>query len=246
LAKPPLTPALRPEDDPFIREVDEEYRREEMQKFATSWGRWILVAVGLGLAAFGGYLFWQSRIGKAQEAATETLMTAVNATGTGDLEAAQKALPGVVADGSPAQQALARLAEAGIAANGGQPDKAIAALNLVAGDAKAPEPLRDLARIRLLHLEFDKLKPQEVLARARPWIEGDSPWFPAVAELAAVAHLKAGQRKEAGALYLRLAGTIDAPETQRARAEQMAAYLGEDTTVLVEKLRAGAAARGAG
>lgn len=246
MAKPPALPSTRPEDDPFIREVDEEYRRAEMQKFATSWGRWILLGIGVGLAAFGGFLFWQSRQGAAREAASETLLTAVEAMGEADPEAARKALGPVLESGSSGQQALARLAEAGLAANGGELDKAIAALRQVADDGKAPPVLRELAQIRLLRLEYDRLKPEEVLARARPWIEGDSPWFPAVAELAALAHLKAGQTKAAGALYLRLAGTADAPESQRARAEQMAASLGEDTTALVEKLNAARAARSGG
>ena len=244
MAKPPALPSIRPEDDPFIREVDEEYRRSELQRFATSWGRWILLALGLGLAAFGGYLYWQSRETARREAASEALLTGVNAMGVGDPEAAQKSLAGVVGDGGAAQQALARLAQAGLAANGGEIDKALAGLRQVADDAKAPAVLRELARIRLLHLEYDRLAPEQVLARAKPWIEGDSPWFPAVAELAALAHLKAGQTKQAGALYLRLAGTTEAPESQRARAEQMAASLGEDTTALAEKLRASGQAGG--
>lgn len=217
-----------------------------MQKFAASWGRWILLAVGLGLAAFGGYLFWQSRETARHEAASESLLTAVEGMGKGDPEAARKALGPVLDGGSAGQQALARLAEAGLAANGGELDKAIAALRQVADDGKAPPVLRELAQIRLLRLEFDRLPPEQVLARAKPWIEGDSPWFPAVAELAALAHLKAGQAKAAGALYLRLAGTVEAPESQRARAEQMAASLGEDTTALVAKLNAERAARSGG
>jgi hypothetical protein len=247
LAKPPANIPVRPENDSFIREVDEEYRRSEMEKFASTWGRWILLAVGLGLALFGGFLFWQSQQARSAETASEKLSVALDKIAQNNTGEADAPLAEVAAEGSPGQRSLARMAEAGLAANRGETDAAIAALRAVEADAAAPEPLRELARIRLLRMEFDTLSPDEVIARSKPFIEGDSPWFPAVAEMVGVAHLKAGRTKEAAAVFLRLAGTVEAPESQRARAEQMAASLGEDTTALAEKLQAKAeAAAGSG
>lgn len=241
MAQPPTEIPARPENDSFIREVDDEYRRSEMEKFFTAWGRWILLGVGLLLAAFGGFLFWQSQQTKAREAASETLSAALDRIAENRTSDADQGLAQTVASGTAGQRSLARLAEAGLAADRAEPDKAVALLKAVEADTAAPAPLRELARIRLLRMEFDTLSPDEVIARARPWIEGDSPWFPAVAEMAGVAHLKAGRNKEAAAIFLRLAGTQEAPETQRARAEQMAASLGADTTTLAEKLEADAA-----
>lgn len=241
MAQPPTEIPLRPENDSFIREVDDEYRRSEMEKFFSTWGRWILLAVGLLLAGFGAFLFWQKQQTTKAETATEQLSTALDRIAANETGAADAPLAEVVANGSPAQRSLARLAEAGLAANRAEPDTALSLLRAVEADTAAPAPLRDLARVRLLRMEFDTLSPDDVLARARPFLEGDSPWFPAVAEMAGVAHLKAGRNKEAAALFLRLAGTAQAPESQRARAEQMAASLGEDTTALAEQLEAEAA-----
>ncbi|MFQ3595242.1 MAG: tetratricopeptide repeat protein [Sphingomonadaceae bacterium] len=236
MARPPV-PAS-PESDPFIREVDEEYRRDEMQKFMGTWGRWILLAVGVALLGFGAYLWWQNDRARRSEAATEQLLAALEAVERGDSASADEPLAVVAETGTDGQRALARLTEAGLAANRGEPDRARALFDEVAADARAPAALRDLARIRALRLQFDSLSPDEVLVRAGPYLEGDSPWFPAVAELAAVAHVKAGRDREAAALFLRLARSPEAPETQRARAEQMAAYLGEDTSGLADELRA--------
>ncbi|WP_448580084.1 tetratricopeptide repeat protein [Thermaurantiacus sp.] len=247
MAKPPANIPVRPENDSFIREVDEEYRRSEMEKFAATWGRWILLAVGLGLALFGAYLYWQGQKAKSAESASEKLSMALDRIAENRTGEADAPLAEVAAEGSPGQRSLARMAQAGLAANRGEPEAAIAALRAVEADATAPEPLRELARIRLLRMEFDTLSPDEVIARSKPFIEGDSPWFPAVAEMVGVAHLKAGRNKDAAAVFLRLAGTAEAPESQRARAEQMAASLGEDTTALAEKIEAqGAAAARAG
>jgi hypothetical protein len=222
----------------FVREVDEEYRRDELRKFAATWGRWILLGVGLLLGAFGGYLFWQNQQTKKAEAATEQLFRALAAVEEGNSAAADAPLAAVAETGTAGQKALAALTQAGLAATRGEPEKAVGLLNGIAADTAVAQPLRDLATIKALRLQFDSLKPDEVIARARPFLEGDSPWFPAVAELAGVAHLKAGRPGEAGKIFLRLAGTPEAPETQRARAEQMAAALGEDTSGLAEKLRA--------
>jgi hypothetical protein len=241
VAKPPAPTGAAPENDVFVREVDEEYRRDELSKFARTWGRWILLALGLALAAFGGFLFWQNQERKKAEAATEQLFQALAAIEDGNSAAADAPLATVAASGTAGQRALAALTQAGLAATRGEPDKAVGLLNGVAADAAVAEPLRDLARIKALRLQYESLKPDEVIARAKPYLDGDSPWFPAVAELAGIAHIRAGRTKEAGQLFLRLAGTPEAPETQRARAEQMAAALGEDTSGLAEKLRAAGA-----
>lgn len=238
MAKPPAPSGVDPNNDVFVREVDEEYRRDELQKFVRTWGRWIVLGVGIALAAFGGYLLWQNRERNRAEEATEMLFRALSAIEAGNSEAADGPLAEVASSGTAGQRALAALTQAGLAATRGEPAKAVGLLDAVAADAAVAEPLRDLARIKALRLQYDSLEPDAVIARARPYLEGDSPWFPAVAELAGVAHLKAGRTREAGQIFLRLAGTPEAPETQRARAEQMAAALGEDTSRLAETLRA--------
>ena len=51
-------PSTDPRDDAFIREVDEAYREDELKRFFQRYGRWILLAVGLGLAGLGAALWW--------------------------------------------------------------------------------------------------------------------------------------------------------------------------------------------
>lgn len=240
MAETPLPPAARADDDPFLREVDEEYRRDVFQKFLRDWGRWLLLAVGVGLLALAGVLFWREQTARTREAGTEKLVAAFRAIEAGNSSAADAPLAEVRAAGSPGQRALAAIAEAGLAVERSEAEKAIGLLESVAADASVAQPLRELAQVKALRLQADSLAPDAILARARPWLEGDSPWFPAVAEIAAAAHLKAGREREAAAIFLRLARTADAPETQRARAEQMAAMLGEDTSALADALGASA------
>ncbi len=237
MAQPPLPPAARADDDPFLREVDEEYRRDAFRKFLRDWGRWILLAVGAGLLAFAGYLFWREQAARALDANSEALFAGVRAIEAGNSAEADAPLAEVRAAGSPGQRAVAALIAASLARERSEPAEARKLLSTVAGDPGVAGPLRDLAAIEALRLDADTLEPDAIIARARPWLEGDSPWFPAVAELAAVAHLRAGREAEASALFLKLARTAEAPETQRDRAEQMAAMLGQDTSQVAEALR---------
>ena len=51
--------ALTPTDnEAFLREVDEELRRDQISGFWKTYGRWVAIAIGLGLAIFGGYLWY--------------------------------------------------------------------------------------------------------------------------------------------------------------------------------------------
>ena len=61
-------------------------------------------------------------------------------------------------------------------------------------------------------------------------------FFGSAAELTAIAHLEAGNRKEAGILFSEMATNEDLPETLRERARQMSGLLGVDTIDDVDQL----------
>lgn len=231
--KPPAPPApIDPRDDAFLREVDEEYRRDEMQKFFGRYGRWIVLAVAVGLAALGGFLFWQAQQRKAAEALSERFTLALDKIDEADTTGALSEMEAIAADRNATYRALATMSKAGISVGAGDLDSAAKALGGIAADAKAPQPLRDVATLQRIRAQFDTTEPADVLKATAPFLEGDSPWFPIAAEMAGLAHLKAGAPDKAGALFLRLAGDRQAPESLRSRAEQMAASLGQDVTRL--------------
>ena len=68
-----------------------------------------------------------------------------------------------------------------------------------------PEPYRDLALVRATALEFDTLKPEEVIARLEPLSKPGKPWFASAGELTAMAYLKQGRSEQAGKLFAAIA-----------------------------------------
>ncbi len=70
----------------FVREVDENLRRDQMADMAKSYGKWIIAAVILFLAAVGGYLYWQNRQQKQAIADSEAMSAALDKVDVGQCE----------------------------------------------------------------------------------------------------------------------------------------------------------------
>ena len=58
-------------NETFLREVDENLRRDQLRDFFKAYGNWLVVAVILFLAASGGFIWWKQhevqRSGAVQE-----------------------------------------------------------------------------------------------------------------------------------------------------------------------------------
>ncbi|MEO7815119.1 MAG: hypothetical protein ABIR87_06710, partial [Sphingomicrobium sp.] len=100
----------------------------------------------------------------------------------------------------------------------------------IADDGSAAQPFRDVATLRLAAMEFDSLKPDQVIARLEPLAKPGGPWFGSAGELTAMAMLKMGRKAEAGRLFAAIAADKTVPETIRSRAVPMAGTLGVDAT----------------
>lgn len=236
-SNPPIKhdPRPDPRDDAFIREVDERVREDELKRLFQTYGRWALLAVIVALAALGGWLFWQHRQEQARDAASETFLTALDKVDAGGSTEALAAIQPLRDGDGPGYRALAMLTEAGVAARGGDVPKAAGLYNAVAGEADLPLPLRDLARIKAVRLEFDRLPPAQVITRLQPYLQPGNPWFGVAGELAGIAHLRANRPDLAGPLFMQVARDETASPSVRARAEQLAASLGQDTGALAER-----------
>jgi hypothetical protein len=64
-----------------------------MADMAKSYGKWIIAAVVLFLAAVGGYLYWQSDSQKQASADSEATSAALDKVASGDKEGAERTDP---------------------------------------------------------------------------------------------------------------------------------------------------------
>ena len=222
------------EQEALLREVDDAVRQGDMESFMGTYGKPLLGVLIVGLAVFGGYLWWDNRNETATESQSEALVVALDQLEAGNTAAALERLDGVEGEGTPAISA--KMLRAGLLAEDGNAEEAAKLFGEVAANEGAPETLRDIALIRQVTVQFDSMAPAEVVAKLQPLATPGEPFFATAGELVAHAYLKQGKRAEAGALFGQIARDDATPEGTRARVLNMAGVLGVDAVDDVEEL----------
>jgi hypothetical protein len=216
--------------DTFLREVDENLRRDQMADFAKKYSGVMIAALVLFLAAAGGYIYWQNYKQQQSEKQVEQLAQTFKDISVGKLSGAPKELDSLADSHSKAVRATALFARAAVAIQQNDTKLATATYREIAGASSLPQPYRDAALIRQTALEFDSLKPDEVIARMRPLAEPGNPWFGSAGEMTAMALIKQGKNAEAGQLFGKMARDKQVPDSLRARFAQIASTLGVDAS----------------
>jgi len=221
-------------NETFLREVDENLRRDQARDFAKKYGKWLIVAVVLFLIASGGWIYWQYHQRQQGEREVEQLAEVYQNIANGNLTNAPKELDELSGSDHAGIRASALFTRAAIAIEQKDTKLALAKYREAAEDGDLPQPYRDAALIRQTVMEFDQLKPEQVIARLQPLAKPGEPWFGSAGEMTAAAMIKQGNKAEAGRLFLAIAKDKTVPETMRGRAVQLASSLGVDVSALPE------------
>jgi len=219
-------------NETFLREVDENLRRDRARDFAKKYGKWLIVLVILFLIASGGWIYWQHYQRQQSEREVEELAEVYKTISSGNLTGAAQKLDQLSESDQSAVRASALFTRAALAIENQDLKLATAKYREAAADDDLAEPYRDMALIRQTALEFDSIKPEEVIARLQPLAKPGDPWFGSAGEMTAAAMLKQGKKAEAARLYAAIAKDKNVPETLRARAVQIASSLGLDMSAV--------------
>jgi hypothetical protein len=217
-------------NEEFLREVDDELRREQALTIWKRYGRWVIGAVVGALALFAGYLWWQNDREAKRGVEGEQLSTALDDQSAGRGDAITPQLATLAGSKAPGISAAARLTQANMLLDKGDVKGAAAAFGTIAADTGLDQPYRDLALIRQTAAEFDTMKPEDVIARLKPLAAQGNPWFGSAGEMVGVSYMKLGKNDLAGAMFGAIAKDEAVPETIRSRVVQLAGILGVDAT----------------
>jgi hypothetical protein len=217
-------------NEEFIREVDDELRREQALTVWKRYGRWIIGAVIGGLALFAGYLWWQNDRQTKLGVEGEQLSTTLDDMSTGRDDAIKPQLATLAGSKAAGISVAARLTQAGMLLDKGDVKGAAAGFASIAADSKLDQPYRDLALVRQTAAEFDMMKPEDVIARLKPLAAQGNPWFGSAGEMVGISYMKLGKNDLAGAMFGAIAKDEAVPETIRSRVVQLAGILGVDAT----------------
>ena len=217
-------------NETFLREVDENLRRDQARNFAKKYGAWFGVAIVLFLVASGGFIWWQQHKVQRSEKQVEQLAEIFKNIGSGAPGDAPKQLDEMSDSGSKGLRATAMFTRAALALQQNDVKTATAKYREISADSSLPQPYRDAALLRQTALEFDSLQPQQVISRLEPLAKPGTPWFGSAGEMTALALLKQNQPAQAAQLFAAIAKDKSVPDSIRARSVQIASSLGVDAS----------------
>jgi len=208
----------------IFQEVDEEVRRERLEKLWERYQNHIIAGAFLILAAVGGWRGYEWWEGKR---ATET-GSAFEAAQTLDLEGksadAESAFAKIVTDGTASYRDLARMRQAAELAQR-DPKLGIAAYERIAGDSSVDSAWRDLAGLRAGSLQIDAGSYNEARARLEPLAADGRPYRYTARELLALGAWRAGDTASAKRWFDLVITDIQTPPATRSRIEMLIALV---------------------
>ncbi len=209
----------------IFREIDEELRRDNFFKLWQRYGKYVIVAAAVLVAATAVAVGWREYQSRQRQAEGVRYEAALALAHQGKDQEAVGAFAAVAQDSNAGRAVLARFEEAAAKAKSGDRDGALALYGALAGDGGIDPAYRDLANLLAARLELDK-DPKDAAARLAPLTDAGNPWHASALELTAVAALDQGDKTTARATYQRLADDLAAPQGARARAAELVAALG--------------------
>jgi len=202
----------------IFQEVDEEVRRERLNRLWQQYGNYAIAAcvlVVVAVAGWRGYDWWQTR--KAAEAGA-AFESAVMLAEAGKHQEADAAFAKLAVDGTAGYRVLARLREAAELA---QTDKnaAVKTYDEIAGDRSAGQVMQDLAAVRSGFLLVDTAPYSEIRTRLEPLTAADRTFRHTARELLALSAWKAGDMTAARQWADMIITDPQSPAGTRSRAE---------------------------
>jgi len=209
----------------IFHEVDEEVRRERLQKL---WDRYhihiiaLLVLIIAGIGGWRGYQWW---LGKQAAAAGAKFEAAITLSEAGKHAQAQAAFAQLAAGKTPAgYRTLARLRAAAELVPE-KPAEAAKAYDALAADPSLGPTLQDLATVRAAMLRVDTASFADMQLKLAPLAAESRPFRETARELLALSAWRHHDYAAARKYIDMITGDPAAPPLMRARAETLAALI---------------------
>jgi len=207
-------------DSEVFREVDEDYRRDQMMAFWRRYGTAVAAAAVVVAIAALGVNFYIQRQQMEKEAETARFEALLSGIQPGNEQEAIQKLAAYATTAKPVEATLAMLTEASLRQRTGNITAAAQVYHQIADGDQASQDLKDLAVVRLGYIAADSDKPEPLIPRLQAIADKASPWRYSAREAIALLTAKAGQREQAAKMFADLGQAPGAPIdlSQRARA----------------------------
>lgn len=204
----------------IFREVEEDVRRDRLEKFWKANGGYIVALVVVSLLGLGGYQLWQRHEANQREKDSAAFTAAQKLT---DPNAAAKAFADLAKNAGGGYAALARIEQANILLSSGKRAEAVAIYMDVAGTD--PGPVGATARLRAGWAQADSASRAQLQTLLQPLLDPSSAWKSLAQEILAYSDYRSGKLLAASGEFNKLAADTTASDALRNRARAFAAYI---------------------
>jgi hypothetical protein len=208
----------------IFQEVDEEVRRERLQKLWDRYGLYFIalaVLIVAGVGAWRGYQYYEAKKAAAAGAQFEQ---AAELSEQGKHAEAEAAFAKLAAEAPAGYRVLARLRAASELANT-DVKAAVAAYDAVAADGSAGQSLQDVAALRAGMLLLDSAPLDEMRRRLDPLSEPTRSFRHSAREMLALSAWRNGDAAAAKRYIDLIADDAETPQGVRSRVELLSALL---------------------
>jgi hypothetical protein len=205
-------------------EVDEEVRREQLQKLWEKYSIYIIAVALLVVAAVGGWRGYQYLQEKKAAEAGDAFNKAIELSDQGKHSEAEAAFNDLAAKAPAGYRMLARFRAAAEVANR-DPQAAAKMFDDLAADSSIGAEQQALARIRAAGLLVDSASYADMLRRLEPDVASGQTFRHAARELLALSAFRANDNTATRKWLDQLELDAETPPSMRSRAEALQALL---------------------
>jgi hypothetical protein len=204
----------------IFREVEEDVRRERIEKLWKAYGNYVIAALVLLFVGIGGWQLWDRHEQQERAKVSGAFIAAQRITNP---QAAASAFVDIANTAPKGYAVVARLAEANAMFASGQTGPAIDLYKQIAKDDNGTIGM--VARLRAAWALSDTASRATLEDLLKPLDQPGNAWRENAEEVLAYADYRAMDSKSSLARYASLAADPQAPDALRRRAEAMTAFL---------------------
>jgi hypothetical protein len=207
----------------IFREIEEEVRRDRLEKIWKEYGDYIVAAAALVILAAAGFRLWNVYEARESAAASSRYLIAQQLLESGQARAAADAFARLSKTAPGGYAKLAQLQEADALQASGNTTAALANYRKLATDSD--EMISAVARLRAAWILVEGAPKSDVESLIGGLAAESSPWHQIAREILAYADYHAGATKQALAEFRTLSKDPKAPAGVRGRSNGMVTFL---------------------
>jgi hypothetical protein len=207
----------------IFREVEEDVRRERLEKIWKEYGDYIVAAAALLILAAAAFRLWTYYEARERARASDQYLAAEQLIESGQARAAAQTFARLGQNAPGGYAKLSQLQSANALSAAGNTSEALAIYRRLAADSD--EMISAIARIRAAWILVESAPKSEVQSMIGALAADASPWKQVAREILAYADYRAGATKQAFAEFQAIANDNKSPNGVRGRSRAMATFL---------------------